>query len=669
LCALSAPLWTPQAAITEAPVQKEVSAQLVYFDNTAPPCGWGIGVVYGNEPGASSYTVSYWDGYYKQVVTSSVPARQAAPLPKGKPFVGPHRAFVPSPSDHLLGITGGNGSGPDCNYSNDPTEGGRFSKGAKAWAVFPLTNEKFTISGIVIDERTSEHKRLQGVGIKLSGPKGGEEVTGADGTYSFDALPEGSYELSVESANVCADVPAPRPGPGSQKTCEKRVPITLTSSVRQDFRLIPATLEVLAQVLRTPVTSGLSYEEGKVAFATSDLTGFECRSGCMSLRIQVLSLTSGEPVSDAEVTISAPPITGSQVVTPDQGAGYFCAPIVDSESNCGNPLRVKTDSKGQIPSSTPQHEIVYWLPGIVDSNPSTPTAYPLRITVEASKDGWQRNASALYPTLLPNTAGAGGGSTLGRHTVVLSADDASFLNFWATVDNAPSYISAVKRTVASDCDRVKKFTGYNLVMTMTHASDEDVEFALGKQKLEVKQTFDQICSIPAYGSSFFNFLNQGAKLFELDWALRAFHIKGLGLVAGWSPRLFSTDPTSLIPSLHSGFADAVTEAVRQLFTASDDNILPGDRFYLDVYEVSTVPDVSVHRPPEIPPEPSLLAPLKSALHALSEPFRNFQADFTERFTPAVYIRFTALPVRLEPVASVVSDGYEPAFWLNPTITG
>ena len=118
-------------ALQRAELLKPVSAQLVYQSWKDDNCHWGIGVVFGNAPGAQSYIVTYWDGYFKQVTTHSIPATQvdAGILPQ-------QRKFIPK-GKHYVGATGGNGGGADCVLEKgDPTGGGRFSKGAKAWGVF-----------------------------------------------------------------------------------------------------------------------------------------------------------------------------------------------------------------------------------------------------------------------------------------------------------------------------------------------------------------------------------------------------------------------------------------------------------------------------------------------------------------------------------------------------
>jgi len=109
---------------------KKVSAQLIYREWKDDNCHWGLGVDYGNAPGAESYLVTYWDGYFQQVTSHTISAAEANAKPQKE-------LKIPTGS-HYVGATGGNGGGIDCKLTGgDPTGGGRFSKGAKAWAIFP----------------------------------------------------------------------------------------------------------------------------------------------------------------------------------------------------------------------------------------------------------------------------------------------------------------------------------------------------------------------------------------------------------------------------------------------------------------------------------------------------------------------------------------------------
>lgn len=103
----------------------KVSAHFYYVsDDANNNCTWGIGIAFPKVAGASSYLVRYWDGYYGRVIESTVALGQLGTDPEqGKGTL-------------LLGVTGGGYSPPCESGAGDPTGGGRFSKGAKAWALF-----------------------------------------------------------------------------------------------------------------------------------------------------------------------------------------------------------------------------------------------------------------------------------------------------------------------------------------------------------------------------------------------------------------------------------------------------------------------------------------------------------------------------------------------------
>lgn len=117
---------TPGAGAATGSVSRRIPAHFIYMNNSAKDsCGWGIGIVFPKVAHASGYLVKYWDGYWKQLESAAVSQKQ----------VPPNRW---SGGSNFMGVTGGTYS-PRCEQSagGDATEGGRFSEGAKAWAIFP----------------------------------------------------------------------------------------------------------------------------------------------------------------------------------------------------------------------------------------------------------------------------------------------------------------------------------------------------------------------------------------------------------------------------------------------------------------------------------------------------------------------------------------------------
>ena len=118
----------PAVAAAGPTKQVKTSATLTYWQMAGDPSGClsGIGVVVGPVAGAKSYVVSYYDGYYKMQESQAVTRKQ---LVEGGTQTGLGGLF--------FGITGGGGSLPCNDGPGDATEGGRFSKGAKAVAIVP----------------------------------------------------------------------------------------------------------------------------------------------------------------------------------------------------------------------------------------------------------------------------------------------------------------------------------------------------------------------------------------------------------------------------------------------------------------------------------------------------------------------------------------------------
>ena len=85
---------------------------------------------------------------------------------------------------------------------SDPTYGGRFTKGAKAWAVFPADYKphEYTLSGRVRASKCSATScslsPRAGVTVVARGPGRGQAVTGSDGRYAMK-LKEGGYSVAL----------------------------------------------------------------------------------------------------------------------------------------------------------------------------------------------------------------------------------------------------------------------------------------------------------------------------------------------------------------------------------------------------------------------------------------------------------------------------------------
>jgi hypothetical protein len=109
---------------------RRVGAHFAYLETglSDGACHWTVGVEFGSVPGATSYLVKYWDGFFGKLASTPLTAAQFQDslVPKGKLATG----------WHFLDITGGAYS-PPCGRMDFSGEMKRFNRGAKAWAVIP----------------------------------------------------------------------------------------------------------------------------------------------------------------------------------------------------------------------------------------------------------------------------------------------------------------------------------------------------------------------------------------------------------------------------------------------------------------------------------------------------------------------------------------------------
>ena len=161
----------------------KIPGSFVYVGKVANNwCLWGIGVEFPSVPGATSYTVNYYDGYYRANESGSVPV----PVPSSD------RAG----SLNFMGITGGGGGAP---CGTDATEGGRFTRPPVVYANFAgKTPEKGAISGMVTDK---DGNPVGGVTVRAYGPTKTSAVSGPGGLY-YMTVTKGSYHLIPDATAI-----------------------------------------------------------------------------------------------------------------------------------------------------------------------------------------------------------------------------------------------------------------------------------------------------------------------------------------------------------------------------------------------------------------------------------------------------------------------------------
>jgi hypothetical protein len=182
LAVLAALGSVPSASAASKKVK--ISANFVYVTGE---CTWGIGIRFPLMRGAESYLVEYYDGYWKRLITTSLTPDKTngdPSAPKGTGFAG---------------ITGGSHSPPCNDEPGDPSGGGRFSRGAKAWALFK--KPVYKVSGTVRRSclgGCSLHRELAGVTISAKRKGGGSAsaVTGSDGKYQLAIPRKGDWTFT-----------------------------------------------------------------------------------------------------------------------------------------------------------------------------------------------------------------------------------------------------------------------------------------------------------------------------------------------------------------------------------------------------------------------------------------------------------------------------------------
>jgi hypothetical protein len=288
------------ASSADKPREKTIHGHFVYVDTSSGEnCSWGIGIEFATVPDAASYTVSYFDGYNKAVETSTVTPSQLRASDASVVGLGSDEAF--------FGVTGGSSSPPCQAASGDPTEGGRFSKGATV-----VANLGYKVSGEVIlacGAACGAHKtRLADVRIDLSGRiSATTTITDVDGQYEAVVDRPGSYTISAAS-------------PGLHfKPAKRKVTVANAGVSGENFRgcsagaaATPAALASAADAVR-----GGTYELNDCA--NSVTVAYRGSAGALTLTWAGIVKCPGAGV-DGRKRIVPIPNGGLVAVTPQQGS-------------------------------------------------------------------------------------------------------------------------------------------------------------------------------------------------------------------------------------------------------------------------------------------------------------------------------------------------------------
>lgn len=171
-------------ALAEQGSSIKIPANFVYIGSSSTGrCLWGVGVEFPTVPGATSYSIDYFDGYYGHEYDTGA----TAPVAKQAGM---------TPGMNYLGITGGGGPAP---CVSDVTQGGRFTKPVKAWANFPgKAPETGAIEGMIAN---SDGNPVQGALVTAYGPTHATAVSGPGGIY-YMTVDAGNYRVIPDDPSV-----------------------------------------------------------------------------------------------------------------------------------------------------------------------------------------------------------------------------------------------------------------------------------------------------------------------------------------------------------------------------------------------------------------------------------------------------------------------------------
>ena len=296
------------AGAAAGPSSRKIPAHFVLLTTPTPDgrCLWGIGVEFPTVPGATSYTINYFDGLYRHWVAGGVASTAIAP-----------NAAMPHGLNYY-GITGGGGPQP---CPGDVTEGGRFLKPVKAFANFPGKAPKTgAIQGTVSDK---DGGGVPGVSIRAYGTIDGHpdhvSVASGPGGFYYATVPAGSWR-------VVPDLPSLKKA--TFKPASDSATVTAGATATANFTL-DAGLQLQLSFDRPSVPdSGLDVVKG-----TIKTTEYGRPKGNVGVQLTVMPTSPGSALTTApRATVCGP----SGRVWP---AGTLSAPTHGS-------VNVTTDATG-----------------------------------------------------------------------------------------------------------------------------------------------------------------------------------------------------------------------------------------------------------------------------------------------------------------------------------
>jgi hypothetical protein len=481
----------------------------------------------------------------------------------------------------------------------------------------PLTNVR-------IEENPTVSSANGANAIHIGGPTP-ETITSLDVgqsdsiLYKYQASSKGNVTFSVSQIYVVADVEDEEvvgedacSGSGPIEKCNNEVMI-------QEPELIVDLVLLTNKGATSTIKSGLKYEAGSISFDTIKPGGAiprktVCRTGCVDLEITVTNPVNNEPVEGAEVRISAPLLTGPNVVTTDQGGGFFCKRSTEKE--CGRLLIGETDADGLF-------RAMYWVPGLIGNE-------TVNITATSDKDGYRSGNASTSLTIEANRAfpeNSGTASVTIRQDK--QKDDRTLLEATTLILSGVNTLN----TFTDACKKVaeKIFVGPRLV-TVPEMKDIDA------------LSIDYVCrNSPSIkkAAPFVSALKTLSELAQIKWFLESFGVQGLGL----SSYIINPDPLVMV-EYTSDFYKAITVSIMKLYKDFPNSVIPfGTVLTLEVFEVSYIAFVS----------PQLTSPVNALYFSLdmqTPPPYNSSLDFKTK----VVVGYDANSWLAPPTSTLIASG-------------
>jgi Carboxypeptidase regulatory-like domain len=290
------------AAASAKVTMRKIPANFVYLGHvTDGRCLWGVGIEYPSVEHASSYSISYYDGYWRawEAGSATVPVPKTQGMTKGLNY---------------FGITGGGGPAP---CGTDATQGGRFTKPIKAYAIF---NGKEPKTGAIEGEVTNEDGNpVEGAKITAYGPTHKTTESGPGGLYYME-VDDGHYRVVPDDPSVKKS---------SFKPTDERVTVKKADEATANFKL-DGGLQLTMDLSSTTVSAS-GY---KIVTGTITTTKYGKPAPDINIRLSV------DPTDPGAVLTTAPKVA----VCGTTGRIWPTGSISDLD---GNDVTITTDSDGK----------------------------------------------------------------------------------------------------------------------------------------------------------------------------------------------------------------------------------------------------------------------------------------------------------------------------------